>query len=66
MAAERISTKIHQDAWDRIRALSDALGMSGINTLRALSYATPEECAECEKRRLAAVAGPTGRKNDAK
>jgi len=63
---DRISTKIHEDAWERVQEIGRALGISGISTLRALSYAKPEECAEFEKRRLEAVtnAAPTRSDDD--
>ena len=53
--AETITTlRLHPETHKRLRDLAREIGTSQVKLVRTLAFATPEEYAECERRRLAA------------
>ena len=51
----RVMVRIHRESRDRVQELARRVGVSGINVLRALAFASPDEYSRLERRRLEAL-----------
>ncbi len=58
------SIRMNKETRDRLRELARRTGMSQVTVVRALAFATAEELARCEKRRLSQLSSVTGERSE--